>query len=428
MAQTITTVAGGGICSSNYCGDGGPATSARLSTPKAVALDPAGNMYIADTYNNCIRKVDANGIITTFAGDTAQGFAGDGGPAASAKFNLPEGLVFDPAGNLYVADAGNHRIRKINTSGVISTIAGTGTAGFFGDGGPATSAKLNNPVGLCFDATGNLYVADKYNCKIRRINTSGLITTVAGGTVGFSGDGGPATSAGLNWTWGVSIDNVGNMYIADGSNHRVRIVNTSGVIHTFAGNGSIGYSGDGGLATSAGVFLPSSVAFDALGNVYIADVNDYVVRIVNSAGIINTFAGINQQGYSGDGGPANAAKLALPIGLAMDVNGNLFIADEAEYRIRKVSMANGIKNDQNIHLQLYPNPTNSILELKIPPDFKIAYVTNLLGENISSLCRWNMVTTEEVKKIDVSLLPPGVYFLTLASEGKYMTEKFIVQH
>jgi sugar lactone lactonase YvrE len=233
----ITTVAGNGILT--YAGDGGPATSASLYNPASVVLDGNWNLYIADSYNNRVRKVATDGTITTVAGTGTQGFSGDGGAATSAKLNVPTGLVLDSAGNLYIADANNNRIRKVNTSGTITTVAGTGTMGFSGDGGAATSARLNYPFGIALDSTGNLYIADRENDRVRKVDTSGIITTVAGGgTWPNLGDGGPATSALLKYPEGVLLDRDGNLYIADYGNGRIRKV--AGAASVPTGGGSSG--------------------------------------------------------------------------------------------------------------------------------------------------------------------------------------------
>jgi sugar lactone lactonase YvrE len=331
----ITTAAGNGTY--GFSGDGGPATGASLYSPSGVALDAAGNIYIADSRNHRIRKVDTSGIITTVAGNGTFGFSGDGGPATSATLSDPYGVAVDAAGNLYIVDQLNNRIRKVDTSGTIATVAGNGTPGFSGDNGPATSASLYSPSGVAVDAAGNLYIADTSNQRIRKVDTSGIITTVAGnGTGGYSGDSGPATSASLNYPYGVAVDAAGNLYIADESNQRIRKVDTSGIITTVAGNGTAGYSGDDGPAISATLYYPRGVAVDASGNLYIADLYNQRVRMVDTAGIITTIAGNCTYGFSGDGGPATSAMLAYPSGVAVNGAGDIFVADLINYRVRKI--------------------------------------------------------------------------------------------
>jgi sugar lactone lactonase YvrE len=336
VSGTITTVAGNGT--PGFSGDGGPATNAGLPEPYGVAVDAAGNLYIVDINNHRVRKVSVSGTITTVAGNGTPGFSGDGGPATNARLAYPTGVAVDAAGNLYIADRLNSRVRKVSTSGTITTVAGDGSAGFSGDGGPATNAQLAGPYGVAVDAAGNLYIADFQNSRVRKVSTSGTITTVAGdGSFGFSGDGGPATNAQLAGPNGVAVDAAGNLYIADINNHRVRKVSTSGTITTVAGNGTPGFSGDGGPATNARLRPPTGVAVDAAGNLYIADIFNQRVRKVSTSGTITTVAGTGIYGFSGDGGPATNARLAYPSGVAVDAAGNLYIADQNNHRVRKVA-------------------------------------------------------------------------------------------
>ena len=330
----IVTVAGGGA------GDGGAAIAASLNNPYGVAVDGAGNRYIADADHHRIRKVDPAGTITTVAGNGLQGFSGDGGAASAASLNQPLGVAVDASGNLYIADRANHRIRKVDTSGVITTVAGDGTSAYGGDGGPAVAASLYNPTGVAVDAAGNLYIADSGNQRIRRVDTAGIITTVAGtGSANFSGDGGPATAARLNQPFAVALDSTGNLYVADQLNQRVRKVDTAGIITTVAGNGSTLFGGDGGAATGASLWEPSGVAVDAAGNLYIADNRHHRIRRVDGAGIIMTIAGNGVAGYSGDGGVATAASLYFPVGVAIDSAGILYIGDRLNARVREVDVA-----------------------------------------------------------------------------------------
>ena len=323
--------------------DNGPATDARLDNPYGVALDGAGNLYFADQGNHRIRKVDAAGVITTIAGTGEQGFGGDGSPATDARLYAPQDVAVDAAGNLYIADRNNHRIRKVDSAGVISTIAGTGEPGFAGDGGPAVQAQLNYPRDVATDAAGNLYFVDLGNHRIRKVDSSGVITTIAGtGERGFGGDGGPATDARLSLPHGVAVDSDGNLFIADLSNHRIRKVDSAGVISTIAGTGEVGFGGDGGPATDAQLSFPYGVALDAAGNLYFTDSRNHRIRKVDSAGVISTIAGTGERGFGGDGGPAVQAQFTYPRGIAADSAGNLFIADWLNHRIRKVDAAGTI--------------------------------------------------------------------------------------
>jgi sugar lactone lactonase YvrE len=300
---------------------------------------PSPLIYISDSQNNRIRKVDTStGAITTVAGNGTGWFAGDGGPATSAELHNPLGVAVDSFGNLYIADTANNRVRMVNTSGTITTVAGNGTASFSGDGGPATSAGLWAPYGVAVDSLGNLYIADQSNNRIRKV-ASGTITTVAGnGSVGFGGDGGLAVNAGLYHPAGIAVDGSGNLYIADQSNNRVRRVNTSGIISTLAGNGLFGYNCNNGVATGLGLHAPYGVATDGSGDVFIGDYGNQCVRKVNT-GNITTVAG---GGYGGDGVPATSASLADPAGVAVDGSGNLYIADLVNNRVREVLSPSGI--------------------------------------------------------------------------------------
>ena len=332
---TITTIAGTG--EGGFSGDGGAATAAQLKFPYGVAVDGAGNLYIADTGNHRIRKVDSTGTITTIAGTGEGGFSGDGGAATAAQLSFPYDVVVDGAGNLYIADTSNHRIRKVDSTGTITTIVGTGVGGFSGDGGAATAAQLNSPSGVALDGAGNLYIVDQSNHRIRKVDSTGTITTIAGtGLYGFSGDGGAATAAQLGFPYGVAVDGADNLYIADRSNQRIRKVDSAGTITTIAGTGEGGFSGDGGPATVAELSSPYGVAVDGAGNLYIVDWFNQRIRKVDSAGTITTIAGTDLYGFSGDGGAATAAQLDSPIGVAVDGAGNLYIADTSNHRIRKV--------------------------------------------------------------------------------------------
>ncbi|HXD92306.1 MAG TPA: gliding motility-associated C-terminal domain-containing protein [Bacteroidia bacterium] len=343
-AQIITTIAGNGFgapSNGGYSGDGGQATNAEFYFPFSLSLDAGGNIYVADAYNRVIRKINTAGIITTVAGGGFNGL-GDGGQATAANLWNPTQAFFDATGNMYIVDNGHNRIRLVSTTGIISTIAGNGQTGFGGDGGPATAAKLHGPQYVTFDASGNLYIADVGNNRIRKINTTGIISTIAGtGTAGFSGDGGQATAAKLNGPDGVTFDTNGNLYVADYSNNRIRMVNTAGIINTIVGTRVAGFSGDGGQATVAQINGPNDgIVFDALGNFYIPDALNNCVRKVNTLGIISTIAGTGTAGFSGDGGSALAAELNYPGGVALDSSlCNLYIADLYNNRIRVVSNA-----------------------------------------------------------------------------------------
>ena len=335
---TIRTVAGTGT--GGFSGDGGLAISAQLLTPHDAAADAAGNLYVADSFNNRIRKVDAAGGIVTVAGSGESGYGGDGGPAIQAQFAQPVGVALDAAGNLYIADWGNNRVRKVDAAGNISTVAGTGESGYGGDGGPVIQAQLSRPYGAALDAAGNLYIADWGNNRIRKVDAAGNISTVAGtGESGYSGDGGPAAQAQLAQPYGLTADAAGNLYITDSFNNRIRKVDAAGVISTVAGSGEPGYGGDGGPALQAQLAGPVGAAMDAAGNLYVADGNNQRIRMVDAAGVISTVAGNGESGYGGDGGAALRAQLAQPRGLAADAAGNLYAADSGNHRIRLLTPA-----------------------------------------------------------------------------------------
>lgn len=337
---TIATVAGNGTV--GYAGDGGPATNGELASPAGVAVDGAGDLFIADFWNSLIRKVSADGTITTVAGlvtngSVSWGYSGDGGAATDAQLDAPSAVAVDGAGNLFIADSANYCIRRVDTNGIITTTAGNGTNGYSGDGGAATNAELALPTGVAVDTSGNIFIVDEDSGVIRKVDANGVITTVAGnGSWGYSGDGGAATNAQLNAPLGAAVDNVGDLFIADSANCCVRKVDTNGIITTVAGNGTNGYSGDGGAATNAMLALPAGVTVDDAGNLFIADAGTNRVRKVDADGTITTVAGTGTAGYSGDGDTATGAQLNVPSGVALDAGGNLFIADESNNVVRKV--------------------------------------------------------------------------------------------
>ena len=336
-SDTITTIAGTGV--QGFSGDGGPATSAKLYAPTGVAVDGQGNVYIADHSGARVRKVSRGGTISTFAGTGGAGFSGDGGPATSARVGTPYGVAVDGQRNVYISDRYNNRVRKVSPGGTITTFAGTGAygSGSFGDGGPATSAQLRNPYGVAVDGQGNVYIADHGHSRVRKVNPGGTITTFAGtGVPGFSGDGGRATAAKLISPRGLAVDGRGNVYISDRDNNRVRKVSPGGTITTFAGTGESANDGDGdgGPATSARIQHPEGMVVDPQGNVYIAAGSS--VRRVSPGGTITTFAG-GGRSNPGDGGPATSAVLRAPDGVALDGIGNVYIA-EAWGRVRKVTV------------------------------------------------------------------------------------------
>ena len=333
------------------------AVDASFNFPSGVAVSANGEVYLADRFNHVVRKIDLSGIVDTIAGTGSWGYKGDGGMATEAEFGSPAGVAVDAAGNVYVTDQTNHVVRKIDASGIVTTIAGTGNRGHWGDGGPARLAELDSPEGVAVDAAGNVFVADTLNHRVRKIDAAGIITTAAGGvpipTAGAyldadypheAGDGGSATSAWLHGPTGVAVDAAGNIYVADRLNNRVRKVDAAGVITNFAGSDRrvAGYSGDDSAASEARLNKPTGVAVDAAGNVYVTDqYNDRIRKIDHSTGHISTIAGSSLSGFAGGGGPATDAQLFGPTNVALDSAGNVYVSDSGNERVRKID-ASGI--------------------------------------------------------------------------------------
>jgi sugar lactone lactonase YvrE len=334
-SQIITTIAGNTSASS--LGDGGLAFFALLDGPVDLAMDGNGNLFVCDKNHFRIRKIDTAAVISTIGGNGTLGFSGDGGPATAASIHT-SGITVDRHGNIYLGEYNGGRVRKITSAGNISTFAGTGVAGYTGDGGPASAAKISLPSYLAVDNSGNIYISCNNNC-IRKVDTAGIISTFAGtGTLGFSGDGGPALAAQISIPSGLAFDRAGNLYFGDVQNQRIRKISTSGIISTIAGTGTFGYSGDGGPATAANLYYPGNIVLDSLGNIYVSFMlNNCIRKISATTGIISTIAGIGIRSYSGDGGLATRAGLDYPCGLAIDSTGNLYIGDYSNNRIRMIS-------------------------------------------------------------------------------------------
>lgn len=336
---TVSTVAGTGTL--GYSGDGGAASAATLALPGAVAYDKNGNLYLADTNNHVVREITPGGTITTITGTGIEGFAGDGGAATAAQLDTPTGVAVDASGNLYIADSHNHRIREVS-GGTIVTIAGTGTPGYAGDGAAATAAQLALPQGVAVDASGNVYIADTNNHRIREIS-GGKMSTIAGdGEELYAGDGGAATAAALDSPTGVAVSSTGSVYVADRLNQRIRVFTVGGTISTVAGSGSSsfsgGFSGDGASATAATLARPTGVSVDASGNVYVADTDNQRIRQLVAGGVIATVVGSGAQGFGADGGASTSAILNTPKSVAPDASGNLAIADTLDQRVRRSAL------------------------------------------------------------------------------------------
>jgi uncharacterized protein (TIGR03437 family) len=363
----ITTVAGNGAL--GYSGDKGQATSAILNIPSDMAVDSTGNIYIVDRGNSVVRKVDPSGVITTFAGNGKAGYSGDGGPATAAELFLPVVIAVDSANNVYIGDAGSNGIRKVDTSGIISTFI-----------------VFEEANGLTFDSSGNLYVAD-HNSFMYKVSPNGTQTTIVNRGFGFSGDGGPALTAKISFPNGMAVDKAGNLYFADSGNNRIRKIDTSGIITTVAGNGSPGFTGDGGLATSAKIGsgltnTTQGVAVDSAGNLFFTDNQNNRVRKVDTAGIITTVVGNGNLLNLGDGGPPASAGLIQPDSLRFDSAGNLYIADTGHDRIRKVTglagggagsgppviSANGVVNGASFQPGIVANSWVTIQGVNLAPN------------------------------------------------------------
>lgn len=416
-SQTMYTYAGTGI--SGFSGDGNWTTAAKTSTPTGVTIDNSGNIYIADLGNKRIRKGNNSGIISTVAGDGTIGSGGDGGSATSAQLNYPPSICVDASGNIYISDQANNRIRKVNTSGIISTIAGTGVAGFSGDGGLATSAQINYPYGITVDASGNIFFADFSNARVRKINTSGIITTIAGtGVTGNSGDGGPATSAQIWAPTGITVDALGNVYFTDQSNHLLKKINTSGIINTIAGTNTSGYTGDGGPATTAKLNFPRGVAIDGFGNIYIADRANHAIRKINTSGTISTIAGTGTGGFNGDGGNPTFTKLFYPTDVTCDAAGNLYIADSWNNRVRLLCASTctlssvGEINPSRSLFEIYPNPTSELLNIS-----NNSSELNYTFIEIINCLGQSVLSIPYSKTIDISSLSKGIYNIKISTIG-----------
>jgi sugar lactone lactonase YvrE len=424
-AGTMSTFAG----QSALFGENFNAIDAQLSGPANIATDAAGNIYIADANNNRIRKITAStGIITTVAGSgtagTSDGYNGDNRTALSANIYAPTAVTVDAAGNIYIADNSNNRVRKVSTTGIITTVAGTGTAGYSGDASAAITAKLNGPSGVAVDAAGNVYIADQLNHRIRKVDLSGIINTVAGtGTGGYTGDGSSAISAQLNYPSDIALDTIGNLYVCDYSNSCIRKVDTSGIITTFAGTGTAGFSGDDGPASAARLSYPNGIKTDRYGDLIIADQYNNRVRIVYADGTITTIAGDGVAGFSGDGGPALAAKLYNAAGVAVNNAGDLFIADRGNNRIRKMQavLATPQIAKNTSALSVYPNPAHNNITVQTANTTGIsqAVLFDMAGREVMAT-----VITGGKQAIDISSLASGTYMLQVtANSGTKKTVK-----
>ncbi len=418
-AQIISTVAGGGI---NNPGNGGQAIECVLETPAGVAVDGAGNFYFCERGAQRVRKVSPDGIITIFAGTGVAGNSGNGGPATAAKLTNPYCLVVDKFDNVYI---GEHTvIRKISAAGIISNYAGIGTIGYSGDGGPATAAQLVGIRGLAIDGIGNMYVSDISNNVVRKIDNMGIITRVAGTGFGpYNGDTLQATDANISEPVGLATDNDNNLYIASYSQNRIRKVTPDGIITTVAGTGAAGYSGDGSYAVSAKLDRPSSMCIDKWNNLYVTDSYNDCVRKITTTGVISTIAGNGLSGFEGDGGPATAAKLLNPAGIITDEAGGMLLCDWGNNRIRRVSNVVSVneKVSESNSMELYPNPNSGDFVLHLSSVYKQA--ANLVAIDIVGKVVLEMsVNTNEPTTVTLDA-PSGIYYITVYIDGGTLTRK-----
>ncbi len=433
-SQNISVVAGTGADGScpPCSGNGGPATAAQIWAPTGVAVDANGNIYIAEEFNACIQKVTASsGIITVVAGQGAGGLTANGIAATDAKLSQPSGVALDALGNIYIADQGTSLIREVTvSSGLINTIGGGGVS-IADEVLQPPQPQLSFPDGLTLDGSGNIYFSDQGTNLVREITaSSGTINTIAGGG-SLLGDGGPATAAQLNAPFGVALDASNNLYISDQYNNRIRMVNTSGTINTFAGNGIAAYSGDGGQATAAEISLPWGVAVDSHGNVYIGDWANYAVRIVNSSGIISTFAGDNMEDnntFFGNGGPAAAAELNEPAGIAFDASGNTYIADYSDEAVRmvtatttEVSKISSASNEVNT----YPIPNNGYFTVTGLMQGQAVELYNYLGKKIATQY---VASVQSTMRFDIAANADGIYLIrVLNRDGSIVTTSKVIK-
>lgn len=422
--QVINTFAGGVF--SGGPGDNGPATLARLETPSGICLDAYQNVYISDQNDCRIRKVDTAGIIITVAGNGHMGYFGDGGPADSAQLFYPEGVAVDNLGNIFIADQFNNVIRKVS-EGTIYTIGGNATVGDSGDGGPATDAQLWHPNDVGVDKWGSVYFVDQDNSRMKQIDTLGNIHSLVGtGVAGYNGDGIPGDSAQLNFPSGIAVDTAGNVYIADLYNFRVRKYDmATGMISTVAGCDSSGFFGDGGPATLARIADPTAVFVDHYGNIFITDFYNLRIRKVDTAGIITTIAGSSSPGFGGDGGPATDAQLNYPQGVTADDSGIVYIADYENGRARIVKKGPPVSvlpvAQGILHIIVQPNPSFGIITLNIP---KNVARENIALFNIQGI-RVPFVFDPANRTIDPGDPPDGIYFLRISNETATYTTKIV---
>ena len=428
-AQIITTIAGTGV--NGYSGDYGPAINAELRLPAAVVLDKRGDLFFADGNSNVIRMIDTLGIITPIAGTGSPVFNGDSIAALDAGIN-PGGIAIDRYGSIFFADFGNNRIRKIDTFGIITTVAGIGgIGGFGGDSSLAIDAMLSGPAYVAVDTFGFIYFTDEANHRVRMIDTAGIITTIAGsGVSGYSGDNGPARMAMISTPLGITIDGFGTIYFSDAGNSRIRKFNlwVGDTIYTVAGNGTAGYNGDNILATAAEIYSPMALTTDGAGSIYFADGNNNRIRKISTTGFITTIAGNGIDGFAGDNGNPLSAEFSQPNSAAIDRHGNIYIGDGYNHRIRfiryNVAVNNVIRDTGNV--SLYPNPCLG---------YFIILTSSAINEQaqivIMDVFGAKVMETTTITNIPRDILlhvPNGIYYVHAKTAHETFTAQITVVH
>jgi len=422
FGQVIYTVAGDG--SAGYSGDGGPSINAKLSIPHGVILDKKGNLYVCEIGNACIRKLSPayNGTVSTLAGSGACGYWGDSGLAIKADLCGAYDVAIDTKDNIYIADAGNNRIRKVDASGVITTIAGNGTAGYNGDSIPAITAELNAPTGIAVDSQGNIYIADWQNYRIRKVDTAGIITTIAGtGFAGLSADSSLADTSMLRAPFCIRLDKTGNIYFGDSA--WVKKIDTAGYLTTIAGNGTEIYNGDS-IALKNGIGV-DAIDLDSSGNIYVCDGGPDRIFKITPRGILTTIAGGGST--LGDGGDPLKAWLYVPQGVAVNNEGDVFIGDTGHNRVRLVTSHLSVSevNDNEDMLVMYPNPCQGQFSIRLSTKLKQAAEMNISGVDGKIVYHAQFQTNETVSII--TGLPAGFYIISISTEFKHFNNKLVVQ-